>query len=154
MLRVEFRHQPYKKGTGLMASSPCFFIPGVSQDREERVLAELADFAGATVPDHGKRIYAITYEHDGMLWKATVGECLRGEKHTSSKRGVRNTSDSDPAKVLAIFAGKPFKVVTNAHPLGNVHSKWVNPFLAGNPESVIYFSAGSSAAGPDSGSVS
>ncbi len=42
--------------------------------------------------------------------------------------------------VLAIFPGTPFKVVTNHRIPGNVRSAWENPFMAGEPKSVAYFS--------------
>lgn len=59
-------------------------------------------------------------------------------------RGVRTVGEStgtqrtDPAIVLAIFAGDPYMVVTNGRPLGNAVSPSVNPFMAGEPDEVEF----------------
>lgn len=46
----------------------------------------------------------------------------------------------DSASVLAIFPGNPYIVVTDAGRTGGLLSRWVNPFMAGKPRSVAYFS--------------
>jgi hypothetical protein len=133
----------------MMSEVPQFFvptvIPAVKPDNQESVYAELARWCGRVVPNPEKRIYSITFVHDSERWTATVGESLRGRRiRTKRSRGMRIEREepvSDPAVVLAIFAGVPYMMVTN-HRLGEqrVGSAWENPFLAGEPESVTYFS--------------
>ena len=134
----------------MMSEAPQFFvptvIPEVTPDNQESVYAELARWCGRAVPSPERRVYSITFVHDGERWTATVGESLRGKRtRTTRSRGTRverEQSVSDPAVVLAIFAGIPYMVVTN-HRIGGrrVGSAWENPFLAGEPESVTYFSS-------------
>ena len=93
-----------------------------------------------------KRVYSITFVHNGERWTATVGESLRGKGfRTSRSRGMRIEREypvSDPAIVMAIFPGIPYMVVTNHRMRGQrVGSAWENPFFAGEPESVTYFSS-------------
>lgn len=129
-----------------MDEASAFFVPAATPDNQESVYEEFARWCNRTVPDQGRRIYSITFVHDGEEWTATVGESLRGRRFcTTRSRGVkieREQPISDPAIVLAIFAGTPYIVVTN-HLLGgrNVGSAWENPFFAGQPKSVTYFSA-------------
>jgi hypothetical protein len=116
-------------------SAPAFFVPAADSDNEESVYAEFADWCGRPVPSRGERIYSITFIHDGVEWTATVDEQLQGfERGTTPRKRT-----SDPALVLAIFPGNPYMVVTNHRVAENVGSKWVNPFLAGEPKSVTYF---------------
>lgn len=128
-----------------MAEAPQFFVPAATPDNQESVYADFARWCGCPVPSLERRIYSITYVHDGEEWTATVGESLRGRRfRTTRSRGVkveREQPVSDPAIVLAIFPGVPYMVVTN-HRIGgrNVGSAWENPFLAGQPKSVTYFS--------------
>ena len=128
-----------------MAEAPAFFVPAATPDNVESVYAGFAKWCSRTVPAMDRRIYSITYVHDGEEWTATVGEPLRGIRHrTSRSRGKkieRTVHLSDPAVVLAIFPGDPYMVVTNQRLAGNVGSAWENPFLAGRPESITYFSA-------------
>ena len=103
--------------------------------------AELAEWCGRA-PD-ARRIQSIDYLHDGVIWRATVGEPLRGTKTQRRRRGGKavdvSTPVSDPATVLAIFPGTPYLVVTNGRPLTDLVSWWANPFMAGKPEVVRYF---------------
>ena len=95
-----------------------------------------------SVPDVTKRIYSIRYTHDGAEWTATVGEELRGtrtRKRPRKEQVVEVTEQlSDPATVLAIFAGSPYMVTTNAR-LAGARSAWENPFMTGQPNSITYF---------------
>jgi hypothetical protein len=120
-----------------------FFVPAATDDERERIYGEFAKWCGTVIPDPGKRIYSITYVHDGTEWTAQVGETLRGTyiKRTRSKGHLieRTLRKSDPATVLAIFSGDPYMVVTNGRPLTGLVSDWVNPFMAGKPSSVTYF---------------
>jgi hypothetical protein len=128
-----------------MTEAPQFFVPAAKPDDQESVYAEFAKWCRRAVPGPERRIYSITFVHDGEEWTATVGESLRGKRLRSTRsRGVKVEHEqpvSDPAVVLAIFEGLPYMVVTN-HRLGgrNVGSAWENPFLAGQPKSVTYFS--------------
>ena len=124
-----------------------FFVPSEHADftveQQESAYAGFAAWCGRAVPGHGRRIYSITYVHDGIEWTATVGETLRGVRHkTVTSRGVKRQQTSyasDQATVLAIFPGVPYFVVTSAELWANVRSGWVNPFMAGQPKSVTYF---------------
>jgi len=127
-----------------MSNPPKFFVPAATDEDVEQVYASFAKDSRRPVPPPGERIYSITYVHDGEEWTATVGERLSGKRHTTSRsKGQsieRTQSVSDPAVVLAIFPGSPFVVVTNHRIVGNVGSKWENPFFAGQPTSVTKFS--------------
>lgn len=128
-----------------MSNPPIFFVPAATAENVEQVYASFAQMSGRPVPPRGERIYSITYTHNREEWTATVGERLTGKRHivTRSKRDSieRTQCVSDPALVLAIFAGSPFVVVTNHRIAGNVGSKWENPFFAGQPSTVTKFSA-------------
>jgi len=123
--------------------APSFFVPTVS-DKQEEAYAGFANWCQRAVPDSVDRVYSITFTHDGDEWTATVGEALRGiRRRYSRKRGTRVEHVaplSDPAVVLAIFAGYPYLVVTNHRVPVDVRSAWENPFMAGEPDSVTYFS--------------
>ncbi len=127
-----------------MPEIPTFFVPAATSENQESVYASFAEWCKCAVPALEKRIYSITYIHDSEEWTATVGESLRGIRRRTSRSGgrkVERTSHlSDPAIVLAIFPGSPFMVVTNHRIAGNVGSAWENPFFAGTPTSVTYFS--------------
>jgi hypothetical protein len=134
-----------------VSEAPAFFVPGATSDNQESIFASLAEFAAQPVPAIGKRLYSITYGHDGEEWTATVGESLRGLRHQHARSKTRTlerpsvsrppVSVSDPAVVLAIFSGNPYVVVTDHRIRRNVGSAWENPFYARRPESVIHFSA-------------
>ena len=103
-------------------------------------MRSLPEWQGGQIPE--RRIYSITFVHDGEEWTATVGEQLRGIKHrvTRSKgqQLERTTPISDAAMVLAIFPGAPYIVVTDKG-INQKYSKWENPFMAGSPVTVKYF---------------
>jgi hypothetical protein len=128
-----------------MAEAPQFFVPWATLDNQESVYADFAKWCNRAIPNLENRIYSITYVHDGEEWTATVGEPLRGKRfRITHSRGVRMEREqpiSDPAVVLAILTGVPYIVVTN-HGIGgrSVGSAWENPFFAGHPKSVTYFS--------------
>jgi hypothetical protein len=122
-----------------------FFVPHATADTREQTYAEMAATCGRPVPPVGRRIFAIEWTHDGEEWTATVGETLRGVKTQRLRRGgvMRDvpTPLNDAATVLAIFAGSPYLVLTNARPLTAIVSHWANPFMAGRPSRVTYFDA-------------
>jgi hypothetical protein len=129
-----------------MPDAPAFFVPNATPENQEGLYASFAQRCGCAVPVPGKRIFSIRYVHDGVEWTATVGQELHGVKQVTSrsrgKKMVRTVQTSDPATVLAIFDGVPcFLVVTNHRIPINVGSRWENPFLAGRPLEVTYFSA-------------
>lgn len=127
-----------------MTNTPVFFVPAATPDNQESVYADFAKWCQTPVPKPNQRIYAITYNHDGDQWTATVGEPLRGVRRSvvrsRGQKVERSQQLSDPAIVLAIFPGHPYFVVTNHRIGGNVGSGWENPFMAGQPTSVRYFS--------------
>jgi hypothetical protein len=105
-----------------------FFLPVTAEDEYEQRFAELARFAGASVPAPGARLWAVQWESDGEVWEATVGELL-----------VRVTPPprvQDSAAVMAIFPGTPYLIVTSAQPLTSLRSGWHNPISAGVPPQV------------------
>ncbi len=116
-----------------MPDAPDFFVPDVKPEDQERAYADLARRCNSNVPEPGRRVFSITYNHDGEEWTATVGKALRGIK--------RARHLSDPATVRAIFPGDPFFVVTDEGDPRSRGSRWVNPFMAGKPTSIIYFKA-------------
>ena len=129
-----------------MDNPPQFFVPSAEPDQQERVYGELAALAKRPVPDTGKRVYSITYRHNGEEWTATIGEPLQGVRpEKRNRKGARTEPEralSDPAIVLAIFPGVPHVVVTNHKIAGNVRSSWENPFLAGEVTKITHFPAG------------
>jgi hypothetical protein len=126
-----------------MTEAPTFFVPSATTEMQESLYADFAKLCDRTVSDSGRRIYSIVFVHDSEEWTATVGETLRGVRHQTTKSQGTKSQPShpvgDPALVLAIFQGAPFKVVTNHRIAGSVGSAWENPFLAGEPKSVTYF---------------
>ena len=116
--------------------TPAFFVPGAPAADQEAAYAELARIADRTAPPAGERIFAMTFGHDGEVWTATVGERLVGERwrKVGRPRVERMQHLSDPARVLAIFAGHPFTVV-----LDGTRSAWSNPFCAGDLRSIVRF---------------
>ena len=120
-----------------------FFVPAAEAEKLEDTYASLAKMCRASPPSPDKRIYSIHFVHDGTDWTATVGETLKGTNTRKRTRGGRKvevtTPVSDPATVLAIFAGNPFMVATTGGIV--VRSSWVNPFMAGIPTRVVFFAA-------------
>ena len=123
-----------------------FFIPplaATSPVDPDEAYAELARFAGRPVPPKNQRIASIVFLHDVETWTATVGHPLSGTHlRQRTRRGRRVEIEQrlrDNATVLAIFAGHPYMVVTDARPLGTVVSEWINPFMAEAPQQVVMF---------------
>ncbi len=124
--------------------TPVFFVPAATDENRESVYAGFAKMCGVSAPELSKRVYSITFRHNGDVWVATVGERLQGKKYTTKRIGgvthERSQALGDPALVLAIFPGVPFQVVTDHDLARSVGSRWANPFLAGSPDSIGYFS--------------
>ncbi len=126
-----------------MSDAPRFFLPNTESDKREEGYKQIADWLQRPIPE--RRVYAITYEHDSDYWTATIGERLKGSR-TVRVRPLRLHKErteklEDPAMVVAIFPGAPYLVVTDSGVSYGQRSGWENPFLAGNPISVTYFSA-------------
>ena len=92
------------------------------------------------VPPSGERVYSITFRHNREEWTATVGRLLTGTKTWIKwrKPGVKLSSLQ---LVIAIFDGNRALVVTDCWPFGTSRSEWANPFVAGVPIRVEYFTA-------------
>jgi hypothetical protein len=123
-----------------------FFLPRATDDEQgERLYEALAEFAGCEPAPPGQRVRSISFAEDGAQWVAEVGEELRGRRTTQQlRRGElieRTETLSDPARVLAVYPGTPFVVVTDAAPITGTQSTWANPFTA-RPEQVTLFDAG------------
>jgi hypothetical protein len=122
-----------------------FFLPRASDDEQaERLYEALAEFAGCAAAPPGRRVARIAFAQDGVQWVAEVGAELTGRRTTSQlRRGElleRTEHLSSPTRVLAIYPGTPFVVVTDAQPITGAPSEWANPFLAA-PDEVTWFDA-------------
>ena len=76
-----------------------FFIPQADNiEQSERVYSAIAEFIGATIQETSKRVYSITYKHNGKTMVAVVGEVCDPYYE-----------EADPI-VAAIFKGNPYKI--------------------------------------------
>jgi hypothetical protein len=122
-----------------------FFLPRASDDEQaERLYDALAEFAGTEPAPPGRREQSVSFTHEGAEWVAAVGEELTGRRRTQQlRRGelIERTEElSSSSRVLAIYPGTPFVVVTDAQPITGAASEWANPFTA-RPVRVTYFDA-------------
>jgi hypothetical protein len=123
-----------------------FFLPRASDDEQaERLYGALAEFAGCEPAPPGRRVQAIAFAAaaaDGARWEAEVGRELRGRRTTQRlRRGelLEHTEElTSSCRVLAIYPGTPFVVVTDAAPITGAPSEWANPFTA-EPDAVTWF---------------
>lgn len=120
-----------------------FFLPRASDDEQaERLYDALADFAGCAPAPAGERVQAIAFTADGARWVASVGEELRGRRTTPQlRRGEpleRTEELVSGTRVLAIYPGSPYVVVTDAQPITGAPSEWANPFPT-EPDDVTRF---------------
>ncbi|MGY1706254.1 hypothetical protein ACI79C_16945 [Geodermatophilus sp. SYSU D00697] len=121
-----------------------FFLPRATDDEQaERLYAALAEFAGCEPAPASRRVHSIAFSSpDGAEWVAEVGEELSGRRTTRQlRRGelVERTEHlSSSSRVLAVYPGTPFVVVTDAAPITGAPSEWANPFSA-TPEEVTWF---------------
>ncbi|SEP23896.1 hypothetical protein [Trujillonella endophytica] len=123
-----------------------FFLPRAADDEQaERLYEALAEFAGCEPAPRGQRVRAIEFVQDGARWTAAVGEQLRGERTTQQlRRGEvleRTEVLTSGTRVLAVYPGTPFVVVTDAQPITGAASEWANPFTAA-PDRVTLFDRG------------
>ena len=123
-----------------------FFLPRAADDEQaERLYEALAEFAGCEPAPPGHRVRCIEFTQDGARWTAAVGEELRGERTTQQlRRGElleRTEVLTSPTRVLAVYPGDPYVVVTDAQPITGAPSQWANPLLA-RPERVVLFDRG------------
>ncbi|MGR7027062.1 hypothetical protein [Geodermatophilus sp. URMC 62] len=122
-----------------------FFLPRASDDEQaERLYEALAEFAGCEPAPPPRRVRSIAFDQDGARWVAEVGEELRGQRTTRQlRRGElleRTETLTSAARVLAVYPGTPFVVVTDAAPITGTPSEWANPFTA-TPGDVVLFDA-------------
>lgn len=120
-----------------------FFLPRASDDEQaERLYGALAEFAGCEPAPPGQRVQSISFTHGGAEWVAEVGEELSGRRTTQQlRRGElieRTETLTSTSRVLAVYPGTPFVVVTDAQPITGTPSEWANPFLA-QPDRVTCF---------------
>ncbi|WP_029433933.1 hypothetical protein [Blastococcus sp. URHD0036] len=123
-----------------------FFLPRAADDEQaERLYEALAEFAGCEPAPRGQRVRSIAFQQDGARWTAAVGEQLSGVRTTQLlRRGElieRTETLTSPTRVLAVYPGTPFVVVTDAQPITGASSEWANPFTA-SPDEVVLFTAG------------
>jgi hypothetical protein len=129
-----------------MAQAPAFFLPPIAHydaSEQDAAYIEIAEKCGRSVP--AQRVYSITFRHDSDYWCATVGEKLTGSKTLQigprDKRTEQTTQLNDAATVVAIFPGTPYLVVTDSGIISGGRTSWENPFYAGVPTSVTYFTS-------------
>lgn len=120
-----------------------FFVPRASDDEQaERLYDALAEFAGCEPAPAAERVQSIAFSQDGADWVAEVGEELRGERTTRQlRRGElieRTETLTSTSRVLAVYPGPPFTVVTDAQPITAAPSEWANPFTV-EPDGVTHF---------------
>jgi hypothetical protein len=117
--------------------APVFFLPYLPPALEEASYAHMAKKVDRPVPPPGARVYAISFEHDGILWIATVGETLKGcaPVHRNCEEAEMQVIE-DTALILAIFAGLPYCVITAG--CANIPSHFANPFYA-DPKGIELF---------------
>ena len=128
---------------GTIGPVPAFFLPRAGDDEQaDRLYDALAEFAGCQPAPMGERVQAIAFVQDGFDWVAEVGEEVRGVRTTQQlRRGElieRTETSSSGCRVLAVYPGAPFTVVTDASPITGVASEWATPFTA-QPERVTLF---------------
>jgi hypothetical protein len=131
--------------TGRIAGVVAFFLPRASDDEQaERLYDALAEFAGCEPAAPGHRVQSIAFVQDGARWVAEVGQELSGQRTTQQlRRGElieRTETLTSATRVLAIYPGTPFTVVTDAQPITGTPSEWANPFTA-QPDEVVRFDA-------------
>ena len=120
-----------------------FFLPRADDaDQAERLYEALAEFAGCEPAPRGERVHSIAFAQDGARWTAQVGAELSGVRTTSQlRRGElieRTEQLASATRVLAVYPGTPFTVVTDAQPITGASSEWANPFTA-VPDQVVLF---------------
>jgi hypothetical protein len=121
-----------------------FFLPRAGDDEQaERLYDALAEFAGCPPAPPGERVQAISFAGaDGARWTAEVGAELSGRRTTQQlRRGElleRTEELTSATRVLAIYPGAPYTVVTDAAPITGAPSEWANPFTA-DPDAVTRF---------------
>jgi hypothetical protein len=122
-----------------MNTAPEFFLPATSHIDEETALAYMANGLNRPVPAMGERVYSISFESDGTLWRATVGERMKGRKPKLAKGKKVGWEDwwfDDTALVLAIFPPVPYFVVV----FPDVHSHFRDDAFAATPIGTTLFS--------------
>jgi hypothetical protein len=120
-----------------------FFLPrATDDDQAERLYDALAEFAGCAPAPVDRRVHSIAFTSDGAHWVAEVGQELSGRRTTRQlRRGEvleRTEHLASASRVLAIYPGSPFVVVTDAQPITGTPSEWANPFSC-EPDRVTYF---------------
>ncbi len=126
-----------------MAGMVAFFVPRASDDEQaERLYDALAEFAGCEPAPRDRRVRSVTFTQDGAQWVAEVGAELRGERRSSRlRRGelLEHTEElTSTSRVLAVYPGATFTVVTDAQPITGAPSEWANPFQV-QPGDVTWF---------------
>ena len=123
-----------------MPDARAFLVPGAKAGKQEELYADFASVCDCPVPSREKRIYSITYDHDGITWTATVGETLTGISWETVRRQGQKLeqplSHNNSAVVLAIFPGVSYKMVTDRS-----NPPLAHPALVGQPRSARYFSS-------------
>jgi hypothetical protein len=117
-----------------MPMPPLFFLPFLPPELAEASYAHIAQRCDKIAPGPENRVYSMSFVHERVVWVATVGKRLKGQRlgHRVTARWIE-----DPAMVLAIFPGTPYCIVTDA--LRTPGSNFKN-ILFGTPTEVEFFS--------------
>jgi hypothetical protein len=121
-----------------------FFVPDAEPEKYEDLYASYAAMCRTgPVPD-GERIRSISWSPTpAETWTAEVGRQLSVKVDKVKGRGADRREyverRNNAAKVLAIFPGVPYMVVTNKGFDPKVRTEWDNPFLASDKVTVVYF---------------
>lgn len=123
------------------------FVSANAPDTQAEDYASIKDSVLCASPNDAKRIYSISFMHDGTQWNATLGERLSGSRRierSAKREPQRFERVLDSAIIRSIFAPNknytngPFVVVTDQGVSVGERSKWANPFFA-QPDEIVCF---------------
>lgn len=121
-----------------------FFVPDAEPEKYEDLYAAYAAMCKTGPLPDGERIQSISWRSNPKeTWTAEVGRQLSVKvdkvKGTGANRREFVERRNDAAKVLAIFPGVPYMVVTNKGLDARVRTEWDNPFYASEKVTAVYF---------------
>lgn len=128
-------------------TAPEFFMPQLPKWLAEEAAASdesayeaLAMLAGCRPLPLGRRIYSITWTHNGEDCTAKVGSRIETRRPASGRRGA--SSETYRYVVLAIYAVSDSEraLVTERDPRMKWHDDWDNPLRYLHPTSETLFS--------------
>jgi hypothetical protein len=123
-----------------MADPPKFFIPHLTDDPEAAEVKWASYVSDSSAAADSKRIYSMTYEHDGSKFFVTVGKPrLEYARRKGPKGGyiknadyVQHGSETGTVVSAIIDSGDLILVWSYGPPFGG----WANPSLVGRNETM------------------